>query len=309
MPFDDGGNCPTPNLADSLADETDLELELERNELASLLDQAMALLPQETRTVLIERYIKELPQAEVAARLGVSENVVAVRLHRGKLALRKLLHTQLSQEMSLYGVQAPAMDEWQQTRIWCPECGQERFLGRLSIATHEFILHCPRCYSETDEYIFHHVVRREDKAGLFTGIKGYKPLLNRLMKWSDSYYRHGLVNRRVMCMKCGRTAPLHIGLPPDVPTPTGEMYGVHVTCVCEPINFQTLSGFALALPEGQRFWHEYPRIHRLPEREVEIDGRAALMVSIESIPSEARLDVLFERDTLELIHIQQTHAK
>src|SRR5260221_558540 len=54
MPLDDGGNCPTPDLADSLADETDLELELERHELANLLDQAMALLPQETRTVLIE---------------------------------------------------------------------------------------------------------------------------------------------------------------------------------------------------------------------------------------------------------------
>ncbi len=306
IPFDDDEICSTANLADSLIDETDLELELERNELANLLDSAMALLSQEMRILLIERYINELPQAEVAARLGVSENVVAVRLHRGKLALRKVLCSQLGQEMSLYGVQAPVMDGWEQTRIWCPECGQRQLLGRLSTATHEFILHCPKCYPETGEYMIHHVVYKEDQAGLFTGIKAYKPLLTRLMKWSDGYYRHGLVQRKVMCMKCGRIAPLHIGLPPDMPHPTREKHGVHVTCVCQPTNFHTLSGFALALPEGQRFWQKYPRIHRLPERELEIDGCNALLISIESVPSKARLNVLFERDTYAVIHIEQT---
>ena len=85
-------------------DDGNLELELERGELAHLLDQAMALLPPETRTILIERYINELPQAEVAARLGLSENLVAVRLHRGKLALRRVLSNELSQEMSSYGL-------------------------------------------------------------------------------------------------------------------------------------------------------------------------------------------------------------
>ena len=305
VPFEDNEDSAIPNLEDSLEDDTDLELELERNELANLLDQAMALLPPETRTILIERYIKELPQAEVAARLGVSQSVVAVRLHRGKLALRKVLSTQLNSEISSYTLYASEIDGWQQTNIWCPECGQQRLLGRLSITTREFMLQCPDCYSQTGEHMIHHVVYIEDQVGLFTGIKAYKPLLTRLLKWSDNYYRYGLVNHEVMCMKCGRSAPLNIGLPADMPLPTRERHGVHVTCVCQPTNFHTLSGFVLASPEGRRFWREHPRIHRLPEREVEVDGRTALIISIESIPSEARLDVLFERETFEVIRIEQ----
>src|SRR5579859_1772009 len=66
--FDDLADLTT--LQDCLVDDMDIELDLERAELARLLDQAMALLPPETRAILIERYINELPQAEVAARLG-----------------------------------------------------------------------------------------------------------------------------------------------------------------------------------------------------------------------------------------------
>ncbi|MBI3971765.1 MAG: sigma-70 family RNA polymerase sigma factor [Chloroflexi bacterium] len=66
-----------------------MELELERAELADLLDRAMALLPPETRLVLVERLIEQIPQAEVALRLGLSEGAVEARLHRGKLALRR----------------------------------------------------------------------------------------------------------------------------------------------------------------------------------------------------------------------------
>jgi RNA polymerase sigma factor (sigma-70 family) len=309
VPLEGNGDLANSNLEDSLADETDIELELERNELANLLDSAMALLPPETRTILIERYIQELPQAEVAARLGVSESLLAVRLHRGKLALRKVLSTQLNSEISPYTLYPSVTDGWQQTNIWCPECGQQRLLGRLSTTTREFMLQCRDCYSETGEHMVHHVVYIEDQAGLFTGIKAYKPLLTRLLKWSDNYYRYGLVNHEVLCMKCGRPAPLHIGLPADLPLPTRERHGVHITCVCQPINFHTLSGFALASPEGRRFWREHPRIHRLPEREVEFDGRVALMISIESIPPQVRLDVFFERDTFEVIRIEQTYTK
>src|SRR5205085_945401 len=68
---------PQVEIDDRMADESDLEVELDRDELAELLDQALALLPPVTRAVLIERYIQGLPQAEVAARLGLNESVVA----------------------------------------------------------------------------------------------------------------------------------------------------------------------------------------------------------------------------------------
>ena len=48
-------------------------------------------LPESYRTVLLLRDIEELDTAEVAQALGVSDNVVKVRLHRARQALRTLL--------------------------------------------------------------------------------------------------------------------------------------------------------------------------------------------------------------------------
>jgi RNA polymerase sigma-70 factor (ECF subfamily) len=84
--------------------EPDLEVELDRDELVTLLDRALALLPADTRAALIEKYIAGSPLAEIAARLGLAENTIAVRLHRGKLALRKLLTTHLRSEAMELGL-------------------------------------------------------------------------------------------------------------------------------------------------------------------------------------------------------------
>jgi hypothetical protein len=40
-------------------------------------------------------------------------------------------------------------DRWQQTRIWCPNCGQRRLLGRFDHTTPEYALRCPACIQET----------------------------------------------------------------------------------------------------------------------------------------------------------------
>lgn len=68
------------DLEERLADSFDLELELERDELVALLDRAMALLPPETRAVLIARYIRDSPHAEIAAWLGLSDGAVKMKL-------------------------------------------------------------------------------------------------------------------------------------------------------------------------------------------------------------------------------------
>ncbi len=48
-------------------------------------------LPEAYRTVLLLRDIEELDTQETAEMLGVSANVVKVRLHRARQALRTLL--------------------------------------------------------------------------------------------------------------------------------------------------------------------------------------------------------------------------
>ena len=54
-------NAQLAELEDSLADDLDIEVELERRELVELLDRALALLPAETRIALVEHYVEESP--------------------------------------------------------------------------------------------------------------------------------------------------------------------------------------------------------------------------------------------------------
>ncbi|HTR19093.1 MAG TPA: RNA polymerase sigma factor [Candidatus Paceibacterota bacterium] len=57
--------------------------------------EAMALLTsldEIYRTVITMRFIEELSPGEIAQRLGVSENVVSVRIHRGIARLSKLMN-------------------------------------------------------------------------------------------------------------------------------------------------------------------------------------------------------------------------
>lgn len=64
---------------------------LERKETASVVRQAIAMLPDAYREVLVLRDIEEKDTAEAAEILGTTSNVVKVRLHRARQALRTLL--------------------------------------------------------------------------------------------------------------------------------------------------------------------------------------------------------------------------
>jgi RNA polymerase sigma-70 factor, ECF subfamily len=64
---------------------------LERKETAGIVRQAIAMLPDQYREVLVLRDIEEKDTAEVADILGTNSNVVKVRLHRARQALRTLL--------------------------------------------------------------------------------------------------------------------------------------------------------------------------------------------------------------------------
>jgi len=64
---------------------------LERAETRALINRAIDQLPESYRTVLVMRDLEEMSTAEVAEMLGVSANVIKVRLHRARQALRTLL--------------------------------------------------------------------------------------------------------------------------------------------------------------------------------------------------------------------------
>ena len=70
------------------------EIELDRAQLGALLERCLATIPQGNREVIILRDVLELDTAETAACLGLTEEAVRVRLHRGRAAVAAVLtHT------------------------------------------------------------------------------------------------------------------------------------------------------------------------------------------------------------------------
>ncbi len=137
-----------PALVDEepAADTFEPEVELEREELAYLLDRALSLLPPATRDVLVAHYLEETAHAEIAERLRLSPGAVKVRLHRGRRALQRVLTTALRHEAAAYGFSAAERGGWQETRMSCPECGERRLVGDFDRAIGRLLLRCRGCY-------------------------------------------------------------------------------------------------------------------------------------------------------------------
>jgi len=77
---------------DAAADpRADPERQASGRQLAALLEEAIDGLPVNHRTVVMLREVEGLSTSEAAEALGVSEDVVKVRLHRAKQALRRAL--------------------------------------------------------------------------------------------------------------------------------------------------------------------------------------------------------------------------
>lgn len=175
----------TASPLELLPDGVDIELELERDELATLLDRALGLLTTEARDVLVAHYIQESPHAETAARLGVNEGAVKMRLRRGKFALRRVLASELREEAAVFGLVAPADDAWQETRIWCPICGRHHLLGRFDTtpAAGNFALICPGCCSDWSPGMVSATSFADVPAlrAALDGVNGYKAAFNRLL--------------------------------------------------------------------------------------------------------------------------------
>lgn len=71
----------------------------ERKETAATVRQAIAMLPDQYRTVLVLRDLEERDTAETAQILGTTTTVVKVRLHRARQALRTLLDREFVREL------------------------------------------------------------------------------------------------------------------------------------------------------------------------------------------------------------------
>ncbi|MBA3946336.1 MAG: RNA polymerase sigma factor [Herpetosiphonaceae bacterium] len=300
LPSTTAGNT-VADVVDSLPDPFDIEVELERDELALLLDRALGLLPPETRTVLVQKYVEELPHAVIAARLGLSENAVAVRVHRGKLAIRHVLATELHADAAVYGLTAEGSNEWQATRLWCPLCGQSYLRGRLATLMQPFALQCPHCQGAPGGLF---IEAGLNQLQLFSGVKGFKASYSRLCSWMRAYQSRTLHAATVLCAQCGGEVVVSRRLGPTVPLQHRGIRGVYARCAhCGTTSYASLNGLILNVPAVQPFWRHYPRMRVLPEQEIEVAGRPTLLKRCESLDGHAWLDILVDPDTLDVLRV------
>lgn len=292
----------------STVDSFDFEIELERDELATLLDRALALLPPDTRDVLVQTYVEGSPHAEIAQRLGLSANAVGVRVHRGKLALRRILTEQFPDDARAYGFTVPEHDGWQKTRIWCPRCGQHHFLGHLDRDQGALTLRCPVCHPVINFFEVHTLANLRQ-------VKGYQIAYRQASAWAGAYFRQAL-QEPPPCPLCGKRTSVQRcspeNTPPYIEAVRGDLrplHGVHVhhcNCTCFDNTLPTyaaLHGLILDLPPMRRFWRAHKRIHTLPERCITYEQRPALLLRFQNNVGTASIDAVFDQATFDLLHL------
>lgn len=308
LPTDAPDDLPSAGANALLAvDQLDPADAYERAELERLLERALATLPPLTRDLLARHYLAEMPHAALAAELRLSEDAVAQRLHRGRLALRQALAGALREEAAAFGLPLAGEDTPRETRIWCPLCGARRLHMYRSPATGRYGFFCPACARDVSLGLTGPSAIRPDDGAPLTSPKA---ILSRQLLWLSAYYHTGLARRTVACGDCGRQAVLSPrlsdDLPADVRAALPSEHGITVRCpTCGIVDSTPLTHLALDLPEAVSFWRAHPRIRHLPEREVEAEGQAAIVTTYASVAGGAQLHVVTARDTLRVL---QVHA-
>lgn len=298
----DDTEAPDP-LEQAADDDDDLSLQLERRELADLLGRAMALLPVETRAALVASYLDELPQAELATRLGLGAGALRARLHRGKQMLRRVLEDDLRDDALTWGLLAPdstGQRQWQITRIWCPFCGVHHLRCWLDHETGAFLFRCAgACQPGIDGV----VGSGERTAISATTLTSPKALMSRQCLALGNTYRAMMTGTEERCPACGGPARITLWQPEDDPPAPILAHGILISCPrCGPIDGATPWHLALDTSPAIRFWRRHPRIRALPVRTLDYEGRPAVLTGFESGDDHARVEIIWARDTLDVLH-------
>jgi RNA polymerase sigma-70 factor (ECF subfamily) len=282
------------------ADDLDVEADLERAELVELLDRALALVPSDTRDVLVQRYVHDAPNAEIAACLGLSEDAVAMRVSRGKVVLRRVLASELRDDAEAHGLVDASEGDWRPTRVWCAECGRRRLLTRREASPGVVSFRCPGCNpgSVGTEYSLTNPLFAE----LVGEVTRPTAILARAAGWSREYFAPGAGGARVPCTRCGNL--LHLRR--YTRDRSGhDRAGLYADCdVCGEQVSSSIQGLAQSLPEVQEFRRRHDRTQALPEQPLELEGRPAILVRYEDVLGQAAVNVFFAAETLQVIRAE-----
>ncbi|WP_161975549.1 RNA polymerase sigma factor [Tengunoibacter tsumagoiensis] len=284
----------------SNADQFNPEQELERKELLELLDQALFLLPQETRSILMDYYVEDFSIQKIAKQRSLTVSAASKRIQRGKLAFRHILLTDLQSKLFPYMI-VPIASQWEKTSLWCPLCGQSRMHGQYDSRRDNLLLTCPNCAPDPDLPLIQTSLSQCAK-----GIKGYGRAFMELGAWIHQTYTPHLATSMIPCSECGNSILLekYSSAPMNRKEIQGTGYGLRFTCsICGTTSTQELEGIVLALPEGRRFYQEQKRIHLRVVERVETYGREAMKICFENNSCTASFTAICDIETFAILAV------
>jgi RNA polymerase sigma factor (sigma-70 family) len=308
-----GEACPRPeapdlDIPDPLAfDPTE---ELSRQDMAILLDRALGYLPEHTRNVVELCYLAELPQSEVALRLGLTIGALELRLHRARRRLRQVLSEELRSEAVEFGltVDEESASGWRDTRIWCRVCGRHYLQGMfespcdgfgwLGLRSHIVLrMRCPGCSLIGGECVY-------SRAPISLGrLHSFRAALKHTGRMSGPHFEQALATGWQKCQFCGKPArPLITG--------TDELDGrflwpglmLLIPCfVCNSCASTSVGTCLWSHPTAQHFMAQHPRWIMEPETFAEYAGHIAIRVRFADLAGTARLTMLAHHQTLQVL--------
>jgi RNA polymerase sigma factor (sigma-70 family) len=281
--------------------------ELDRKDLVTLLNRAMAYLSEDTRTALNLYYLAELPQREIAPRLGLTIKALEARRQ-----LRHVLSNELRAEAETLGL---AIDQeadagWRETSFWCMFCGRQHLRGlfeTLPDGRANLRMYCPDCQRHYGgDWIY------SGWQHSLAGLRSFRPALKRLSQGVPRLLQD-VVDRQT-CSNCG--APAKMRLSPIDETISASLsplmegiarwQGITLILECSLEGpYATMPvGFAFWLhPAIQRFIAQHPRWIFEPETISDYAGQPALRICLTDITSAAQLLLLAHLRTLQVFAV------
>ncbi len=273
---------------DALAQLTDPDSfdpteELMRQDMAVLLNRALGRLAPESRAVVEQHYLAEIPQRELAARMGLTLSALEARLHRARGQMLRVLGHELRAEALALGLAIDPADAtgWRETRIWCIFCGQQRMSGIFEPMPDGRInlrVRCPAC-----------AATEISSLGLvdLSNARSFLPAAKKLVDEAGRFYSAAMAaGGWCRCWICGQQSQLRVFQNESLAPRFGLRTWIGSDCACLCMYTFALSLYS-HLPPVRDFIFGADRVMVEPEVEMSYAGQDAIRFSLFN-PAEGR---------------------